>query len=235
MKLTKRRVKWVALTGLGLLTVWFVIIPMFFPWTEVNCSHHDVDINTGRIRISEYLFFCQVSEEFEETAVSVVFSEEAGSKTQADWRRVHTFSPGHHNSPHYIFHSATHQIRTLNDIWLLLESEGIGDLKRFKKATAEHLLALWKFDDSDQLAKRYLHRLIEIACDERPAFNLESVSELTMPVQEKKEDKVMTTVFFPDGTPLERLEEYQDDQGQREKTRYTWDSEGNLESVRDGR
>lgn len=82
----------------------------FFQWSPLNCWHDDVDINTGCVRHSRYMLFCKIADHTEETWLSSVTKD---LKTVRDWRRVKTFSPGVRHSPHYRFHGAIQQIKTL--------------------------------------------------------------------------------------------------------------------------
>ena len=257
MKLTKKRVAWAALSCVGLLLIFLFVVPLFLPWSEFNCSHQEIDINTGRIRSTEYRLFFKVSDRIEDTALSNALSKESVSDAGPSWHKVNTFSPGIRHSPHYIFHSAAHQIWMLEQIWAEAEYSGFTDLDGLKKATAEHVLALWVHGGSDWLAGQYLARLSELAYADDPGATLEPVVTLTMPIQKSEGDKLTKTVFFPDGRPLEQLEGYKSDSGkfvrhgiweqwspdgtrlvyghfkngEHDGPRYAWDRDGNLSSI----
>jgi len=259
MKLTRKRVAWAAFTGIGLLVVALFALPLFFPWSELNCSNQEVDTNTGRFRFTEYRLFCRVSERIEESSISKALSGKSVTDTKPNWHKVNTFSPGTRHSPHYIYHSAAHQIRMLEHIWNEVESSGFAELEDFKSASARHVLELWRYGGSDSLAGDYISRLGELVVYEADAIpRLEAVIQLKMPVFESEGDRITTTVFFPDGQPLERVQGYKSASGEfisngiweqwsskgtllvyghfvdgeHHGPRYEWDRDGNLSSIK---
>lgn len=67
---------------------------------------------------------------------------------------MNTFSPMVHHSPHYRYHGAIWQARTLERMW---------DLDLFtpqaKRQMAKDILALWSSGEGDWPASRYLDKL----------------------------------------------------------------------------
>src|SRR4051812_3592675 len=116
---TRRRWKWIWL-GVFLLVLsaplWLSSLG-FFAWSPLNCWHYDVDLHSGRIRYTRYFLFGQVIQRVEDSSLTTVLQPEDLADMQPDWQRVHTFSPGVHNSPHYTFHGAMSQIRELDLLW----------------------------------------------------------------------------------------------------------------------
>lgn len=257
MKLTKRPIALAAIVCAVLLAVSLFILPLFFPWSELNCSHQEVDINTGRLRYTEYRFFRRVSERIVASSLSRALPLETVSGTVPNWHKVNTFSPGTRHSPHYIFHSAIHQITTLEHIWDEVAQSRPTNLEEFKRATAHHVLALWKHGGSDTLADEYISRLSDLSFSEDARTSLASVTKLTMPIDQAEGDRITTTVFFPDGQPLERIRGYRTGSGeiiqdglwerwspggtrlvyghlvdgQHDGPRYEWDRKGILSSI----
>ncbi len=123
----------------------------FFPWSKLNCWSNEVDISTGRIRHTRHLFWRQISESIEESPVSRALGTNIGPEV---WMFDSTFSPNVRNSPHYAFHGAKLQIRTLELIWKLG-----GFTPEAKTLTAEWLLRLWQKGGTDNAADKFLFEL----------------------------------------------------------------------------
>lgn len=234
LRITRRWVVMGALLAIPLGA--FVLQPFFFPWTEFNCRHQEVDINSGRLRYSRYLFYFKISERTEDSALSRALSlgikSANGSKPQ--WHKVNTFSPGYRHSPHYIFHSAIHQIRMLGP-WL--ESDSVSADIRTK--IAEDVVALWKFDGSDSLAGDYIYELPFGDDENLKARVLERIATLKNPEVRTNEGRVTQTVFFPNGHPIESREGYFEENGAfvPHGVRKGWSRHGelhNLDHFKDG-
>ncbi len=122
-----------------------VVIPMFIPWTEINCRHEDINIKTGQARCSRYIWYVKTSEEVKDTPISVALRGQVIDVADIQpWFRVNTFSPGLGHSPHYAFHGALSQARRMEVICEQLE---LGPEQR--RQIAENILKLW------QTRKRY--------------------------------------------------------------------------------
>ncbi|RMG33642.1 MAG: hypothetical protein D6725_15375 [Planctomycetota bacterium] len=145
----KRRV--VAMTAAAMAggAILFLVLTWVFPWAHLNCVQQDVDINSGRIRTVRFLFWMRLSERVRETWLS----RAARARGAAEWRRVNTFSAGRGYSPHYLYHSAINQIKTL---------ERLDELTRFTPAAraqiSARVLELWQ-QGSDDAAEAYIRRL----------------------------------------------------------------------------
>lgn len=130
----------------------------FFQWSPINCWHYDVDINSGRIRYTRYFAFICVRQKIEESALSRALEPRDYFSSKPNWQRVVTFSPRIHYSPHYIYHSAMNQIRELKLDWK------VGDFTpAARKASAKHVLELWRSGLSDSDARAYLVALERIS------------------------------------------------------------------------
>ncbi len=143
------------------ITASFVVLPPlvmlcasslgFFPWSKLNCWSNEVDLSTGRIRHTRHLFWRQVSQSIEESPVSRALGTNIGPEV---WEFDSTFSPNVRNSPHYSFHGAKGQLRTLETTWRL------GNFTPEAKAqTAEWLLRLWQKGGTDNTARNFLNEL----------------------------------------------------------------------------
>jgi hypothetical protein len=130
----------------------------FFPWSPLNCTHHDVDIHSGRVRLTRYIFWLRVQESVEDSALTKALRPEDFSAPAPEWHHAVTLSPGLGHSPHYIFHSAIAQIRHLELAWSLAEFTPTA-----RRASAKRILQLWQQTGGDDGAKPYLRALGNLA------------------------------------------------------------------------
>jgi hypothetical protein len=149
----------------------FVAVSCLLPWSEFNCWHEDVDINSGRIRTQTYVCFVCISERIEDTALSraVLTDHEAGTP---NWKRVNTFSLGGHHSPHYRFHGAITEIRWIEIIW---------ETGRFtpeaRQKSGQHILGMWRSSGLNS-ASDYRETIWGIANDNEEAHRATTPADL---------------------------------------------------------
>ena len=124
-------------------------------WSPLNCWHEDVDINSGRVRHTRFLLYCQIGERIEDTWVS---QNANNPNTEVDWQRVNTFSPGVHHSPHYRYHGAIGQIKSLQIVESAIPFE-----PGARRRVADTLLALWQSNDSYLAADEYIREISQAA------------------------------------------------------------------------
>ena len=74
------------------------------------------------------------------------------------WNHVNSFGPYTRHSPHYIYHSALHQVRQLELIWDMYEIEPAE-----REASARGLLREWQNAGTDSSADAYLHEIMKTA------------------------------------------------------------------------
>lgn len=127
-------------------------------WSPVNCWCHDVDIRSGRLRYTRYIFWMPVRHRIEESALSTALFPNGGGGEPAEWHHVLTFSPGVHYSPNYVFHAAIGQIRKLEGCW-----SGGKFTPEARQASARRVLQLWQQRGNDSAADDYLRALGEVA------------------------------------------------------------------------
>jgi hypothetical protein len=153
--LPKKPRHWLALAVVAPTLIILFLISGVFQWSPLNCRYEDVDINSGRARYTRYLLCCQVNERVEDTWVSRNATDVGNLP---DWRRVNTFSPGVHYSPHYGYHGALQQINTLEviDNTIPLEPDA-------RRKVADALLALWQNTGSDFRAGDYVQKVGGVA------------------------------------------------------------------------
>ena len=173
----------------------------FFPWTPFNCWHYDVDMRTGKIRYTRYILYCRTKTEIKDSALSLALFPEERTNITPEWRRVHTFSPGMRNSPHYLFHGALVQIRLLEMLW---------DDAKFtpnqKRKVAQDVLALWAYGEDDYLAGRYLNAFwpLDQMSENQQAEFLKKLEDLNICERSQIGGITEFTARYPDGTLLER-------------------------------
>jgi len=153
--LSKTNRHWIALAVIVPTLTVFLLVSGIFQWSPLNCWHDEIDINTGRYRHTRFLLYCQISERTEDTWLSLAHENHNSSP---DWHRVNTFSPGVHYSPHYIFHGALQQVKTLESVEHIIPIEPTA-----RRKVAETVIALWQNAGSDSDAERYVQKVAEIA------------------------------------------------------------------------
>lgn len=131
-----------------------LIVPIFQPWSEINCEHQEINIKTGQSRYSRSLWFIRISERIEDTILSLALQGEIVDVSDIEaWHRVNTFSPGLHHSPHYAFHGAfaqAHEVGMLRDMYKL-DSASTRDIAR-------QVLVEWQANRSYFAAGKYLRK-----------------------------------------------------------------------------
>jgi hypothetical protein len=130
----------------------------FFPWSGINCTTQEVDIYSGRIRHSRFLLFVPIERRVEDSTLTKALLPEDIATVGAEWHYALTFSPGLRHSPHYIFHSAIHQIRELEGAWQFAEFTPAA-----RRVSAKRVLQLWQQSGRDEGANDYLRAVSELA------------------------------------------------------------------------
>jgi hypothetical protein len=122
-----------------------LVLPVFIPWSEINCEHEEINIRTGQARYSRSLWFAKISERVEDTALSHALNDETVSVAEIEaWHRVNTFYPGVHHSPHYRYHAALYQA---NQFERLRQDYGLN--KADAASLAREVLIKWQTNRSD--------------------------------------------------------------------------------------
>lgn len=171
----KRRFLWLGalLTGLVIWAVGLGCWP-FVQWSRLNCSHEDIDINSGRVRTRHFLLGFCVSESVEESDFSRVASSDTVDSSPA-WHRVNTFSPMVHYSPHYRYHAA---------IWQAREIEQLRHFAEFtpeaKRRMARDVLSIWQWEEGYYPVNDYLTRVESLI----PDRGEKTISEQDLPTIE---------------------------------------------------
>lgn len=214
MKITPRSVI-IALVALGITAfVGYVSLVVVFPWSPVCCRHQDIDINSGRVRHTRYVLFCKVSERVENTPLSDAIGERGVASATPDWRRVNTFSPGVHHSPHYGFHSAFGQVGSLTGIW-----QHVGFGEEVRRKTAADLLALWRLYQGDFVAGYYIQWFWNHMDELKESHEFRgSVGRRLLGFRigctPESDGRRTCTAFYPNGLILDQFRELVNDDGE---------------------
>ena len=157
--------KTLRLVAYGLLTAASVPLLLFgasllglLPWSPVNCWHRDIDIQSGRIRFTRYLFWMPIDQRIEDSSLTKALRGSDTAETAPEWRRVLTFSPGLRHSPHYRYHSAIAQVRELEMALSLATFTS-----ETRRPSARRVLRLWQESGEDRGARDYLRAVAELA------------------------------------------------------------------------
>jgi hypothetical protein len=110
-----------------------------FPWSGLNCDTTEIDLYSGRIRSTRYLFWIPVRQTVSESALTHELLPTDIHADQVSWQPVVTLSPGVRHSPHYYYHGAIAQIREVQIRWELR-----ADPKASRRAAAIELLRIWR-------------------------------------------------------------------------------------------
>lgn len=127
-----------------------------FPWSRLNCSTIDIDLGSGRVRNTRYLFWVPVRRTVSDSALTEELLQTDLMASPCEWQPVLTQSPGTRHSPHYRYHGALGQIRELEIYW-----ETAGVPKKCRRMAAIHLLHLWQDSGDSSGAQGFLSNLIE--------------------------------------------------------------------------
>lgn len=164
----KRRTLLLIGLPLGALLLAPFVVPLFFPWSEINCRHEYINIKTGQARYARYFWFIKVSDRVTDTPLSLALDGETVDVADIKaWHCVNTLSPGLGHSPHYAFHGAFYYINRLETI-----ESAITLTPQRKREVARSILTDWQLAGSDSGTKEYITALYEEACSKdggRPA------------------------------------------------------------------
>ena len=158
------RCPWILGTCLAAVLLLFVTnwgILFFFPWTAFNCWHENIDITCGRYRYQRYLFGLKIVDRVDETPISKLYRKVVGEPSSPVWRRVNTFSPGYHHSPHYVHHGALSAVGCLERAF---ETAEFSD--EAKRIVLTNFFQLLMTDDRDDRAKDYAWKVESFALDQ---------------------------------------------------------------------
>lgn len=133
------------------------VVPYFDGWSEINCRHQDIDIKTGRVRASRYLWFFEISRREGDTFLSEALEGERVEVAEIeDWHHVITTSFANRFSPHYRFHGAFEQIRRIEIANRVSEFSPLR-----KKQIARELLTQWQTHGGYYQAEAFIETVMD--------------------------------------------------------------------------
>ena len=140
------------------------VVPIFVPWSGINCHHEDINIKTGQARITRKLWFLDVSTRVQDTELSRALGGNHVEVTDIEeWHRVNTFCPGVVHSPHYRFHGAFRQAHDLK----MLESMEVLSQER-KREIVISILTAWQRTGDPRKADKWMQNLLNDAISKIP-------------------------------------------------------------------
>lgn len=147
----RSRWRWRLLLIAGLVTL---ASSGYFPWYLVYHSTTDIDIFSGRMRCSDFLFCLPVRRTTWNSSISETLPLEEQALLPVEWHTIRTSVLGSTNSPHYAFHLAEHQTLVAKAVW---DKRGFDSLER--RTSARTILQLWQRTQSYHAAETYLDGL----------------------------------------------------------------------------
>lgn len=150
----------IAMARLGVVTLLGApfLVPLFSPWSRINCRQQEIDLRSGLQRNTFFLYWIPIHRRIRDTGLSLELPPAEQKPGQHHWVPVNTFGPYVRNSPHYAYHSALHQVELLAMIWDDLHLDPTQ-----RRETAGKLLHQWQTTGSDSSADGYLSKLTEPA------------------------------------------------------------------------
>jgi len=172
---SKRRI-WLYVVGLLLLMAgMFLLAPVgLWAWLGINYWTYEVDIFSGRIRYTRYLFFVTVRRKTEDSALTRALQPEDYAGTACEWRRVLTHSPGVGGCVRYAYGAGIAQIRQLEVVWEMGQFTPAA-----RRATAKRVLELWQKNKNDSAADHYISAVADVAF--RSEANKRNTNETDLP------------------------------------------------------
>ena len=147
-----------------------------FPWSRINCWESEIDLNGGRLRHTRYVLWLPVSRAVRDSPLTQALAPGDRSNLGEDWQPVVTLSPGWRHSPHYRYHGAIHQIRSLEISW------EFGKMTpEARRETARVVLRLWQREGGYMPAEDYLEKVWERAREADQAGKFIDLKDLPEP------------------------------------------------------
>ncbi len=155
MHLNKRKFFDAVLFALLMAIVGIIV---FLPiWRERYQVYNDIDITTGRIRVTDYWFNFKQDQQITDSLLTKTIGSFPDT-VQPQWRAVNRFVKGSHVSEHCLYHGAYSQIREVDLIWQLYPFTDDA-----KKYIAQTILNKWQADKNYFGVNDYLHKVSTIA------------------------------------------------------------------------
>ena len=111
----------------------------------------EIDLLSGRIRRTAYVYWIKVGESYSDTPLSKEVYTGSVDDPNGTWVKYGSSGIYVNHSPHYSYHSALFQAKQLGMIWEMNDT-----VASQRKEQANAVLKLWGFTDSDDLVDEYL-------------------------------------------------------------------------------
>jgi hypothetical protein len=134
------------------------MVPVFSPWSRINCEEQEIDLESGKERITKFVYWIPIQRQIGDTTLSLELSKFISTGKEPQWEPVITAGPYVKYSPHYVYHSAFNQIKVLGLNW----DEFAFD-SAMRQKTGLGLLHEWQVTTTDSSADDYLRNLTEKA------------------------------------------------------------------------
>jgi hypothetical protein len=149
---SKRRVWSLVAVVAAVLLLGPLVVPLFVPWSAINCRDQEINIKTGQARYSRSLWFVRLPGRIEDTPLSRALHNRTIDVADIEpWHRVNTFSLGLQHSPHYVFHGAFAQARDMGTLQRIAALDSAATA-----AVAEQVLVEWQTSGNDSTASDLL-------------------------------------------------------------------------------
>ena len=152
---SKRVICWVAIATGGVPVLSYVPAALqLLPPSRINCREEAVDIVSGRIRHSYFLYGFPIYQATEDSFLTKALSRDDRDNAKEAWQKVTVVTPGVGYSPHYAYHLAIDQIARLQYTW-----EANYYTPEARRECAKRVLQLWQRDGTYSGVERYIHKL----------------------------------------------------------------------------
>jgi len=156
------RIRTIIVIGIAVLLGTPFVVPIFSPWSRINCRQYEIDIVSGQRRVTRFIYWIPFRRSISDTVVSSTLGAPP-VRIEPQWRLTSTFGPFIHHSPHYAFHSAYQQIKMLELIW-----DDFSFDYSARRESAKELLGRWGSSNSDSAGGDYINELTEISEQDVP-------------------------------------------------------------------
>ena len=154
----QRRRRLFSLLGLLLLgaVICCVIESYRDPWSRLYNEKQELDLYSGRARITWHRLYLQTGQEIRETPLSESLGSGGEHASDEKWVTVNVFGFGGGISPHFAYHGALADIDTLAKYW---EMYNFDEAARAK--TARQLLKVFRHGESYFADREFFRWLVE--------------------------------------------------------------------------
>ena len=151
---------WLAISLVVLLLLALFVGPFLFPSVWLNCHVVEMDITSGRERVTQYLLLIPFSSQ-RETAGSRLYRELVGEPREPVWKTVYYTTPAIRTHPAH--HGSSYVLETLVEA---LDRPGV--TREARKEAIVTLFRLLQEADGDFPAKQYSRSVAEVTYEWKP-------------------------------------------------------------------